>query len=285
MMLWLAVAWADCPAPTDNDAVEQAIEQVMAGFTAMDDRFESNRAALTEVTACLGEPIRPGLAAAVHRVEAFASFLDQKSEPTQLSFAAARLADPAYTLPDDIAPPGSPLRDDYDALDVTADVAEPLPALSGGTVWLDGKKAFQRSTFYPVFFQLQDPSGAITTSALVAAGQPLPLPAGAVKPPAPEVPEVPPEPVGRKRRPTVPLAVGAGVLAAATGGLLVGNRLSYGRYNEHYDSTLVGIADPAPGDLERYDELRSSTNTLGLGALGAGIGAVGLGVVAIAVSF
>lgn len=280
-------ALAACDQTTDNAALTRGVDAAIEAFTAMeDDRFSSARQAVLAAVPCISEPLRPEVAAAVHRIRGLNAFLDDDSLTAQLYFAAARGIDPSYRFPDSVAPEGHPLQQDYLALDTTADRTEALPDLKSGSFFINGRRTRERSSSYPALFQLVDTQDRVVTTAFLSAGADLPIDSSLIVSAAPQPAPTPtpaPQPTTRTKKggPNVPLLIGSAVLGAAAGGLVVGNRLSYGSYNSHYES--LGI-NPSAADIDKYDRLRGTTNLLAFTAVGTGVAAVGVGVTAFVVN-
>lgn len=286
ILLLLQTAFASCEKTSDNEALTRGVDLAIEAFTAMeDDRFSSARKAVLAAVPCVSEPINPEVAAAVHRIRGLNAFLDDDSLTAQLYFAAARSIDPSYRFPESVAPEGHPLAQDYLALDTTADRTEALPELTSGSFFINGKRTRERSSSYPALFQLVDGQDRVVKTDFLAAKADLPIDASLIvsKAPAPApVPSPNPTPPTKKKGgPNIPLLIGAGVLGAAAGGLVVGNRLSYGSYNSHYDGL---DASASPQDIAKYDRLRGTTNVLAFSAIGTGVAAVGIGVTAFVVN-
>lgn len=285
LLALLGSALAACEQTSDNAALDRGVNAAIQAFTAMEDAdFTSARKAVLAAVPCLSEPLKPEVAAAVHRIRGLNAFLADDSLTAQLYFAAARSIDPSYRFPESVAPEGHPLQQDYLALDTSADRTESLPELREGSYFVNGRRTRERSTSYPALFQLVDAQDRVVSTAFLSAGADLPVDAAlfASKTPAPAPNPQPTSPEKTRRRgPSVPLLIGAGVLGAAAGGLVVGNRLSYRGYNNHY----AGLdATSSQDDLDRYDRLRGTTNLLAFTAAGAGVAAVGVGVTAFVVN-
>lgn len=283
MILWLAAAYAACDKPTDNAALARGVDAAIEAFQSMEDaNFASAREAVIQAVPCLAEPIKPEVAAAVHRIRGLNAFLADDSLTGQLYFAAARSIDPSYRFPEDVAPEGHPLQQDYLALDTSADQIELLPELTTGSLFVNGRRTRERSKSYPILFQLVDADDNVLSTAFLDAGSALPVDAALI---------APVEGAGsgpsagstkkNKKRPNLPLLITSAALGAAAGGLAVGNRLSYGSYNTYYSG--LG-ANPSPADIDGYDRRRGTTNLLGFTATGVGVAAIGLGATSFAVS-
>jgi len=270
--LFPSIGRAACPADTQELSTE--VQAAGAAFSAMDlDGFVAARARAAEDLVCLAEPLTPPDAAAYHRMEALAAFLERDSDGVVTAFRAALSVQPAYELPTSMSPPGHPLHTLYQAAR-DAPTAEPLAMLvpPGATVNVDGLQSTTRPADRPAVLQLVAHDGAVLWSGFVKTGAELPEWPEVELPPAPTLAPLPvtemPPPV---RRTSVPLLVSAGAVALASGGMYVAARTSRARFD-----------DPET-PFEDLEGIRRRTNTLETGSQVAGVAAVGMGVAALLV--
>ncbi len=159
---------------------------------------------------CLGEPVGPGDAARVHRVEGLSRFADGDREGAAMAFAAARTLDPDWMFPVEQVPEGHPLRVVYGELPVTGAAYEGLPEPPVGEVWVDGAVRRGRPRDWPAVVQVVGEEGILLGAYLWPddpfpdlgdGGQPLPLFAaeGFVPPTREDRPEGLPERLEHRR--------------------------------------------------------------------------------------
>ena len=250
--------------PTSVAAVEIALTEAEAAFAGLDiEGFLAQSEAVRELLPCLVEPASAALAAHVLRVEGVRAFGERSVDAVRW-FAAARAIDPVYRYSDSIAPQGSPLLDDYYAMEVAAGGEAPLPAPLTGVVRVDGVDGAPRPTAWPALVQWIDGDGRVAWTVLVRHGEPLPVyplaPAPLVAAEAGAAAPVVTAARGRW------LGVGAGAAAVATAGLYAGAALTRRTWN-----------DPATPDAQ-LDALKARTNGLVVASGVTGAVAVGLGV-------
>ena len=280
MIFLLSTAWATCSQPSNNAALARGIDLAMDAFEAMDDgTFAAARQGVLHELPCLNEPIKPEVAAAIHRIRGLSAFLEDDALTGQLYFAAARSIDPSYRFPESVAPQGNPLYEDYLALDASSDRTEIMPEPQVGYFIINGRQTRERSTNYPSLFQFVDGADQVIHTGLVNAGTVLPVDKSLLK--QPQSISKTQAPQAHKKKINIPLFIGGAALGAVAGGLVLGNQLSFSEYNKHYEGL---DANSSAEDLAKYDELRGTTNALGYAAVGAGIAAIGLGTTSLFVS-
>ena len=226
-------------------------------FSALDDEtFASARREAVKSVQCLEEPLSPGQAALLHKLQALGAFVDRDDAAAVASFHSLVLASPGYALPDSLAPEGHPLRTHFAVAEGMVVVpGAPLPTPKSGRVHVDGRPATAAPQGRPWVFQHIDDSGAVLGSALVASGEGVPEYANKGLPVEP----------GARRGLNRPLAVTSGVAALASGALYLSARGTAAQFWE--PTTPTG----------QLDGLRDRTNTLGWLSAGAGVVAVGAG--------
>ncbi len=203
---------------------------------------------------CVAAPLEPALAARYHRDLGLWLFASQQRERAEDAFAAARRIDPQAPLPEALVPAGHPVRKLFDGSKPDATTA-PVPVPAAGQALFDGSPG-ERPTATNTIFQIEADGATSITTYL--------LPDTAL----PSYEEyVPPPQTGLQGW---HLAVGAGALAAASGGLLFAAR-----------STQDSFLNDTPAKLEDLDAMYarnrafSTTSAVLAGTAGA------LGVVAV----
>ena len=269
--LWLAQARAaECPGgplgPSElaallDEADAAFVELEIPTFIALSDRVRSS-------IPCLDAPAGPALVARLHRTEGLRLFGERNVDAVRV-FAAARSVEPDYVFPSDVVPSGSPILDDYSAMDLDAGEIEVLPEPLAGSVWVDGRETRERPLAWPTLVQIVASDGhTVDLSVYLRHDAPAPLyPAAPVFVPEPEaLIVVPPAPVAIVRRSTrVPLMVAAGT-SAALGGVLYGAAWA----------TRSSWIDPETPDAE-LPRLRARTNGLAIASAASGTAMLGLG--------
>jgi len=202
---------AACPEPTARTAVALPVAEALQGFAAMDaELFGGARDRAVAALACLGEPLTGPEAAAFHGLMALDVFLQQDDTAAVNSFRAALAADSWYALPPDTVPEAHPIRVQLQATEsLTGSIPTALPDLSPDSINVDGAPATTAPTDRPAILQRLVESGAVTDTAYVPAGSPLPSWSQ-------QVPLVA-EPLPTERKPPVLLAAARGASLLASG--------------------------------------------------------------------
>ena len=252
--MWLAataLAWAGCE-PADNADVSRAVDEAMVSYGAFEvDGFRASTDAAVEAASCLREVVSPEVAAGLHRVRGLRSFLDKDFGDAEYHFAAARLADPAYAWPVDIAPEDGPLLRRYVALAVEGGDAVPEPAR--GSLLIDGLSQPARPAGVPGLLQSISPAGDPLTTRLLDARDDLSIDGLVFQ--------------RRRSRPFWVAAAACGLAAAGTYGVALGQHAAFQR-----------AADTGDADRIRSAASASRGLTITSGVLAAGGGAlVGVG--------
>ncbi len=269
-MVWLSwVGVAAACEPITASAFVATLTEAESAFAALDiEGFLAQSEAAREQLPCLVDIAPPGLAAQIHRVEGLRAFGERSVDAVRY-FAAARSIEPAYTFPVDVAPAGSPLLDDYFALNMESHQREPVPAASDGAVSFDGAAQSLRPTAWPTLFQWVDAGGVVRVTAYVRVGDVLPVYPALVPPVVSSSTGSNPPPTSStvtRVRPAWPLAVGAGAAALGAAGLYAGAA-----------GSRAAWSDPATPDA-RLDPLKHRTNALVVASGVSAVAAVGLGV-------
>lgn len=265
---------ADCAARTSTADVAAALELAEAAYADADLPAllaASDRA--SDALPCVQELVSRSLAARYHRVVGLRAFVEAQADASERAFAAARSIEPAYTFPPEIVPPGNPVLDHYIALSVDAPRTLPVDAPAEGSIWLDGRETRQRSISWPVLVQLTDGTGAVSATAWVEQGAPLPAyqpaPIQVSTGPASTTPTTPTtSPSTLKRK--LPWIVATGATAATSVTLFAVSRGAASTYR-----------DPATTGEEELSSLRSTANGTLFASAGTAVVALGFGVVAI----
>ena len=245
----------DCAEPASAEQLASTLDAAEAAWISADEAgfVLKVEEAILELP-CVATPIDPALAIRYHQEIGLWLFLTQQHELAQDAFAAARRIDPDASLPAALAPAGHPALDLY-ASSAPEPSAVTFPAPVTGRVLFDGAPG-ERPTTVNTIFQIEVEGTASLTRYL--------RPDSAV--PSYEVYIPPPETGPRGWH----FAVGAGALAAASGGLLLAAR-----------STQASFQETPPDNLEDLDALYgrnrafSTTSAVLAGTAGA------LGVVAV----
>ncbi|MFT5587615.1 MAG: hypothetical protein ACI9VR_005228 [Cognaticolwellia sp.] len=229
----------DCPAETDQTVVREHLAAAEQAFAERDreavlQHSDQARASLE----CLNESMTPEFAAEVHRVEGLRAFMSKDMELAQSSLVSAKLADPDYTLPLELAPEGHRLRELYGADEAPYAATEPVPAPEG-VLSFDGQVSLQRPSARPTVMQVQQ-GGEVNTQVVVP-GQALPDYA---------------QPHANSRKVRLSMA---GVSLVAAGGMYYMSRASYLEY-EPLDGSANGLTE------QELDGLRKRNHFYGAGA-------------------
>lgn len=220
-VLWtLATGHAACPA-TVADLRDDAGRSEVAFAAAAGSDFAAAVSDLRADLGCLTDALGPADVAVVHRIEALSAFLAGDHDAVVASFAAARRIEPGWQLPTSLALDDHPLRRDFDrAGSVAVPARAPVPTMAVGWLRVDGVQAGDVPVAVPFVLQQFDAAGAVAWSGLVPVGGALPTwaPAPMPRSPSPSPVPVPLPPVAEHPHAgRVPLLVGAGLAAVASG--------------------------------------------------------------------
>jgi hypothetical protein len=275
--LWsMAASAADCPEPLAIARLSGLLEEAEDAFAELDiDTFIARSDTIRASLPCLAAVPPPALVARVHRTEGLRLFGERNVDAVR-AFAASRSLDPEYVFSSELVPPGSPIRSDFTAMDLSTGEPTALPEPAAGRLYVDGRETRERLLAWPALVQLvPEGGGSPLWSAYLPHEQPPPSYEAAPPPPVPVLepepslilpaplpePVVPPPPRARR----VPLLVATGASALVAG-------VTYGAAW----STHSVWADPETAD-ERLEALRAQTNALGGISVVAGLATVGLG--------
>lgn len=247
---------ADCAEPVSARAFAQLVSTGDTAYANLDEQgFREARFAAAAALPCLSEGITSGQAAAWHRLEALAAFLDRDHAGAVASFKSLLAAAPGYELPESMAPPAHPLRTYFAIAQGSPETfGRPLEKPKAGWIHLDGSAAKELPVDRPAIYQRFADTGALQETLVVRPGI--------------ETPGLTSErSTAQARRPkrtiNVGLASAAGIAALASGGLYLA---ANSRSQQFWDPTTPD------GELTA---LRQQTNTFGW--MSAGFGAVALG--------
>ena len=162
---------ADCQ-PTSALVLQRLLDGALDAYEARDkdgylERMDAAEAALP----CLTEPVTAGLAASVHRGMGLQAFLVRDQQAAELSFAAARSLQPAYSFPSTLVPAHHPVLEMYLALDPASGSQVVLVPPSRGQLLLDGHHGGERSSAFPQIVQYLSGQGEVVWTAYVQPDQ------------------------------------------------------------------------------------------------------------------
>lgn len=270
-----------CPSPaTDEQVAAQAEAAAEAFFVTADKaQFEAAVANMRAQLACLAEPISPETAASLHLAGALEALVEGRDRAIALSLHAARSTSPAFSLTEEQAPNGNPLRVALeDAEGMVLSDSTPVPRPECVSLHVDGHQSEGWISERPAVVQLIAPDGEVLSSHY--------LEPGAVPPTTSytcpqrrvgDAGEGPSSSTGRR------VLIGSGAaLAAGSAGAFA---LLASRAKTEWSSTAAlieaddpSILDPSPEEVTRFSEtLPARANGFSAAALGAGAVAVGLG--------
>jgi hypothetical protein len=251
MLWWMANAAgaAPCAEVVAPGQVSARLDEAVLSYAVLDqETFERAADQAQQLATCVGQPLEPGLVAALHRVRAMRYLLLADPDRAATSLAASARLDPTYRLPAAVAPEGGPLAESWAlALRSEPPPTTPVALQEGLRAWVDGHADAPRPTIGPYCLQVQGRSLATTW---VVEGPPdpslFPAPGAPVAGPAPApvitAPTVPAAPVssgpladletesssGRRGHPPLLYAgVGTGVVAAGLWGTAAAARAGY----------------------------------------------------------
>ena len=270
---------ADCDKTWPAASLEQSLAAVEQAFVDFDKAAVTKgyTTASTQLR-CVSEPLDASQAAHFHRVTGLVRFLEHQDEATRSAFAAARAIDPAFALPESIAPADHPLHGLYSAIDLAELPEEVLAPAAEGQLLRDGRPAKMTRRALPAIFQLVDADEALAWTVLVLPGDPLPGYEVAAPPPPEPVADAgtpqlglqvqPPPAKPDRAGPNIPLlaaAGGAAVISAATYGLA---------WKARTDWDTAGDLDSLDAAYYRNHTMCIVSGTALVATAGLGVGAV-----------
>jgi len=273
---------------TSSELFQSVNLATMAFSTTDRENFLEARSKARRALTCLREPVAAAGAAAYHRMEALAAFLDMDKQAVLRSFQAALSIQPSYQLPTTIAPERGPLHLWYtEAQEFPAPAFEELQPPERCSLLMDGAVEMERHEALPVIAQVLEWDGAVRWSGLLGPGELIPEEAYSeeYEPVWPPLPTSVPQPEPLPESPTKhvsPLWYGAGGAVLAAGGLYAAAWASRGTWQDDIDHCQRGDCWDDEEVYARSEALRKRTNALTFAAGGAGVVALGLGVGAVA---
>jgi hypothetical protein len=255
-----------CAAPVEPAAVATWLDEAETAFAELDiGTFIARTDAVRAALPCLAAVPPPALVARVHRLEGLRLFGERNVDSVR-AFAAARSLAPEYEFPPALVPAGSPILDDWRAMDLAAGAPEQLPEPVEATLFVDGRPSRTRQQNWPALVQLVPAGASAPTWTVYLRHHQDPPAYEAVAPPLPppvKLEEVPLRPPPRGAR--APLLLAFGASAVTTGA-------TYGAAWV----TREQWADPDTPD-DRLPELRARTNALTTTSAAAGLMTVAFG--------
>lgn len=264
LLLAPAAAAQDCSQPASSTDLTRTINDAEATIAALDiAAFKEATDRLDALLPCLDDPVTRNVAAEVHRFLGIRAFADRRLEDAEQMFRAARALEPAYQFPDDLIPPGNPIRTAFEQVEYGEPRFEVTPTpVKGGYLQLDGRTTNQRPLTWATLYQRFDGQGALQDTAYLLPAQPLP----AYEVQVGEVPvEIPyDDPVIERKRPVALLGatVAAGVATGVLYGIAGANKAKFSNPATPYEQ-IDGAADRA--NAFSLASAVTGTATLGLG--------------------
>jgi hypothetical protein len=175
----------ECDAPISTFELVGRATAAESALEALDSaRFLAEATATRDGVPCVDGVLTPDQAAVVHRVFGLLARTDRRDDDVRIAFAAARAASPDLVFSEAVAPPGSPLREAYDAVPLSVGRSTPAPAPLDGEIWFDGRPSLERPAAWPTVLQRVDGAGAVVETAYLWPADPLPSwPVPVVEPP------------------------------------------------------------------------------------------------------
>lgn len=257
LVVGVANAW-ECPAPVDPGTLQATLDAADDASIALDDaKFRDlvNQAAGIELP-CVSGALPPATVAHHHRVMALHLLTVGDDAGAKVALEAARAADPEYVFPDELLPPGHPLRDHYEQTEVRVTTRR-VPEPRAGSVSFDGRNSRNRPKVHPTIAQFFDAQGQATSTTYVGPREPLP----------------PYRAIPRQRNVLLLSSASALVISGTMYGL------AWAQRGDLFDTALQ--ADATAGTLNAKRD-RTNALTVGSGAflgiaVGTGVGAVLIG--------
>ncbi len=176
LALLLAPSAASAACPADLGELARQVDQALEAYATMDtDLFFSAQRSAREAVGCLEELAEPAQVAPFHGVEGLAAFLMEDDEATVASFRSALAADPSWSLPESVAPPGSLLEEPLQrAAELGTGPTHPLLGSSGFHLVVDGEPDADRPAERPYVLQVVTEDWDVLWSGPLAAHDDLP---------------------------------------------------------------------------------------------------------------
>jgi hypothetical protein len=256
MLLLFAVARAACPGGPDTASFARNLVEAEGAYSAGDiASFESSFLSAHATLPCMGGVVPRPVAATWHRVAALRALTRDDQAGAVGEFRAVLAIDPQWEISAEIAPPGNPNREAFDAARLAGPGGSlPARARARTSLMVDGEAATSIPADRPYLLQSVDPDGVVRGTWLQFAGTRLPAEA-------------------EQPRSRSALALSAGAAAVGAAGL-------YG-----LAWSLRGDFDDPATDYAALDGLETGTNASVVGAVGLGAVALGLGAAAVVVQW
>lgn len=259
-------------APVETSAFNSFMNEAEQAFASFDlAGFQDRMDQASFAVPCLQDPLSPSQAAQYHRLQGLRQFVAAEEGAALESFRSAAAAEPNYTFPEDLVPPGHAILDLYDQAQQRSERELPQPEV--GSLWVDGSETRLASQSGPALVQVVE-GQAPSLSAYLLPGDPLPyaamplVPVVPVQDPTPDLlappqtlepqaPTLEPRP-NRLRQPRFFVGLGMGAAALGTWALASQAAATY------------RSPQPTWGEAElRSQERLTNGLTLGAGVLGA----------------
>lgn len=257
---------ADCAEPASSTDLTSSIADAQATIAKLDiEAFKAATDRLDALLPCLDDPVTRNVAAEVHRFKGIRAFADRDLDTATVMFRAGRALEPGYVMPDDLIPPGNPIRQAYEDVDYGEPDYDLLPTpASGGYVQLDGRTTNQRPRTWATLYQRFDGKGALVETAYLVPDAPVPQYPVQVGEVTVEIPYD--DPVFEDTKPVALL--GAAVAAGLTTGILYGMAgLEHAKFDN--PSTPTELLEPA---ADRANALTIASAITGTATVGLGVG-------------
>ncbi len=246
-------AWGGCPISVGADELGAKLDGALARLADLDiDAFKTETDAIQGIVPCVSEDLSPTLVAKLHRVYGLRLF-GERTGGARVAFAAARFLEPDYSFPESLIQEGSPVLEEYAAVD-TADrrtvlVREPTE----GSLRFDGRATLERSADWPTVLQIYDASSTLSETAYLLPQDRLPAYPGSVK--------------FDTRKLRIPLISVTAIAGVAAGSLVAASAHSRSNYfdEDHFEYKELSAA------RARTNALVAASGVTGLLAVGTGI--------------
>ncbi len=250
-----STASADCPSPTTLSVLQDAYARGEQSFANLDiEGLNQASDDAAQALPCLVEPITLNDAAAYHRLMGMSAFANQERDRVKAEFHAARLLQPGYAVPEEVAPQGHPMIAAYEEAVLLDEGAheEPVPPL-GGYVTVGGVRGATRRANSPAIIQVFEGDGTITQTLHLGPGEVMEM--------------FGPPPLSETRNLRVPMLVAT----AATGAVALGTYGAAAKFKSDFQDPGTPEADLS----ELYVRNRVSFFTsMGMGAATVALGTV-----------
>ncbi len=245
----------ECPSPTTLSVLQDAYARGEQSFANLDiEGLNQASDDAAQALPCLSESITLNDAAAYHRLMGMSAFANQERDRVKAEFHAARLLQPGYAVPEDVAPQGHPMIAAYDEAVLLDEGAheEPVPPL-GGYVTVGGVRGATRRANSPAIIQVFEGDGSITLTLHLGPGQVMPM--------------FGPPPLTETRSLRVPMLVAT----AATGAVALGTYGAAAKFRSDFQDPATAEEDLS--DLYVRNRVSFFTS-MGMGAATLALGTV-----------